>query len=55
MDSLTYFKVNVPKNISVAALTYQIFNEKLAQSIVNKAMLLYNALKCRLECSFRYF
>ena len=48
MDSSTHFNMIVPKNISVTALTYQIFNENLAQTIVNKATLLYNALKCHL-------
>ena len=37
MDSSTYFNVIVPKNISVTTLTYQIFKEHLAQTIVNKA------------------
>ena len=55
MDSSTYFNVFVSKKISVTEITYQILNENLAQTNVNKAMLLYNALKCCLECCFRYF
>ena len=52
MDSSTHFYIIVPKNIPLTALIYQTFNENLSQTIVNKATLLYNALK--LECCFRY-
>ena len=55
MDSSTYLNIIVPKNIPVTALTYEIFNENLVQTIVNKATFLYNALKCRLERCFSYF
>ena len=33
MDSSTYFNIIVPENIPVTALTYQIFNENLAQKL----------------------
>ena len=49
MDNSTYFNVIVTKSIPITELIYQIFKEHLSQTIVNKATLLYNSLKCCLE------
>ena len=40
MDSTAYFKAIVPKYISITASTYQTFKEHLAQTTINKVMLL---------------
>ena len=55
MDNSTYFNVIVTKSIPITELIYQIFKEHLSQTIVNKATLLHNSLKCCLESCFRYF